>query len=199
MNEAEAIELCLKHKDPRGFEYLVGRYRRPAYYHALAFLRNAEDAADACQDSFSKAFVAMPELPGLDRFYPWFYRILKNRCLNILARRATRERYVAGRVAEEGTAASVSDEATPATEAVRRETVDGIMEVLSLLRPAHREILTLKYVNGLCYDEIAETLGIPRGTVMSRLFAARRAFRERYGSGGGRAENTEVETETVSP
>jgi hypothetical protein len=56
MNETRAIELCIRHRDPAGFEYLVKQYRREAFGHALALLGNADDAAEACQESFISAF-----------------------------------------------------------------------------------------------------------------------------------------------
>ncbi|MCP5106940.1 MAG: hypothetical protein GY950_26385, partial [bacterium] len=87
MNEKRAIELCLCHHDPLGFEYLAKKYRKEALYHAVSIVGNYEDAADACQESFSRAFAAIPRLQQLDRFYPWFYRILRNCCFNMLSRR----------------------------------------------------------------------------------------------------------------
>jgi RNA polymerase sigma factor (sigma-70 family) len=93
MTEEKAIHLCLKHHDPSGFEFLVRQFRREAFYHAQAWLPNESDAADAVQESFAAAFAAMPRLTQLDRFYPWFYRILRNRCLNFLARERVRNRY----------------------------------------------------------------------------------------------------------
>jgi DNA-directed RNA polymerase specialized sigma24 family protein len=78
MDEQYAIELCLKHKDPVGFEFLVQKYRREAFGHAYAFLGNQDDALDACQESFARAFAAIPGLPKLPQFYPWFYCILRN-------------------------------------------------------------------------------------------------------------------------
>ena len=89
MNEAQAIRLCLKHRDPAGFEFLVNKYRREAFFHAFALMGNREDAADACQESFRRAFTAIPGLASLDQFYPWFYSILRNCCLNMLGRRRT--------------------------------------------------------------------------------------------------------------
>ena len=91
MTEDKAIQLCLKKQDPHGFDYLVRKFRREAYFHAYSLLQNDSDAADACQESFASAFANMPKLSKLDKFYPWFYRILRNRCLNILSRRKTRE------------------------------------------------------------------------------------------------------------
>ena len=176
MTEARAISLCLKHRDPAGFEHLVRQFRREAFVHAVAFLGNPEDAEDACQECFSKAYDAMPRLRALDRFYPWFYRILRNHCLNVLARRGTRARH----------APEVSRQlrervpAKPAERLEERERREEIHAVLGRLEPEHREILVLKYFDGLSYAEISLRLGIPKGTVMSRLYHARRAFQSAY-------------------
>jgi RNA polymerase sigma-70 factor (ECF subfamily) len=177
MNEAQAIRLCLRHRDPVGFEYLVKKYRREAYYHAYALMRNREDAADACQESFQRAFMAIPKLVSLDRFYPWFYRILRNCCLNMLSRRRTilnHARETGSDIREEGT----FDD--PSSILEKKEEAQTVWRVLSDLDMDSREILSLKYIQGNSYEEIAQVLDIPRGTVMSRLFHARKAFREKY-------------------
>ena len=176
MTEEKAIRLCLKHRDPNGYEFLVRQFRREAFYHAHALLGNEADAADACQESFTCAFAALPKLHQLDKFYPWFYRILKNRCLNMLARRKTRENYAAEQRQQKLAGSATS----PASELLAREEKDKVWKLLNALSPEHREILTLKYIHDFRYDEISETLGIPRGTVMSRLYAARNAFRKLY-------------------
>src|SRR5687767_11461219 len=95
MDEQKAIDLCIKHRDPVGFDYLVRMFRREAYMHAYAMLGNDQDAADVCQDSFARAYAAMPKVQKLDRFYPWFYTILRHACLNILARQKTAATYQA--------------------------------------------------------------------------------------------------------
>jgi len=177
MNESKAIRLCLRHRDPAGFEYLVAQYRREAFYHAYSLLGNQEDAADACQDAFARAFSAMPRLSALDRFYPWFYRILRNRCLNLIDRRKTATDYADRKRRE---ASGLIEGSTPATNAEKREEIRQVWKLLNELSPEHREILTLKYIHGNRYDEISQTLEIPRGTVMSRLYAARKAFRKQY-------------------
>ncbi len=165
MTEEKAIRLCLDHRDPAGFEFLVKQFRREAYYHAYALLGNEADAADVCQDSFANAFAAMPRMAALDRFYPWFYRILRNRCLNLLDRRRTRERYAADQQSVPAERASV----TPGDQLEAREQRELVWLQLSELKENHREILTLKYIHDFSYAEISVTLGIPRGTVMSRL------------------------------
>lgn len=179
MTEEKAIRLCLKHRDPSGFEFLVRQFRREAYYHAQAWLGNESDAADAVQDSFAAAFAAMPGLTELDRFYPWFYRILRNRCLNLLARVRIRDRYREEQCQEAVRGPSV-ETSNPRTALEADEERTRVWRQLSQLKPKHREILTLKYIHEFSYAEIAETLGIPRGTVMSRLYESRAQFRERF-------------------
>jgi RNA polymerase sigma-70 factor (ECF subfamily) len=175
MDEQRAIQLCVRHRDPVGFEFLVHTYRREAFFHAFALLGNQEDALDACQDSFAKAYAAIPGLRELPQFYPWFFCILRNRCLNLIARRQTSDRYRALQQQEAGLA---WDAATPSHLLEQREQQQRLQRALASLKPEHREILLLKYVQEHRYETIARLLGLPRGTVMSRLYHARLALRE---------------------
>lgn len=177
MTEAKAIDLCLKDKDPVGFEFLVEQYKREAYYHALSFTNNREDAADACQDAFRKAFAAMPRLKSLDKFYPWFYRILKNHCINLYARKQTAQNY---RQATLDGKHPVRESVSPSEELMAKESRESVRQVIQGLKPEFKEILTLKYFSDKSYEEMAELLAIPRGTVMSRLYHARSAFRDAF-------------------
>jgi RNA polymerase sigma-70 factor (ECF subfamily) len=177
MDKQRAIRLCVKHRDPVGFEFLVQKYRREAFCHALALLGNQEDALDACQDSFVRAFVAIPRLRELPRFYPWFYCILRNRCLNLLARRQTSDGYRRSNQIVEAHAVEAND---PVSLLESREEQQRVRWALDSLKPDHRAILVMKYVQEHRYEEIALILRIPRGTVMSRLYHARTALREAY-------------------
>jgi len=177
MDERHAIQLCVKHRDPVGFEFLVHKYRREAFAHAFALLGNQEDALDACQDSFARAFAAIPGVRELPQFYPWFYCILRNRCLNLLARRQTSNRY--RELEQREPDRSVNSE-TPGSLLEMQEERQRVQHALKALKPEHREILVMKYAQEHRYEEIAGILGIPRGTVMSRLYHARTALREEY-------------------
>ena len=177
MNETSAINLCLRHQDPRGFEYLVEKYRREAYFHAISLLGDQEDAADICQEAFTRAFVAIPKLTGLDRFYPWFYQILRNCCLNLLSRKKIASRYCRENKRQE---ADTSERTSPSFLLEQKEEQGTIWQALRELKPEFREILLMKYIDNCSYDEISQNLQIPRGTVMSRLYHARRAFKDRY-------------------
>jgi RNA polymerase sigma-70 factor (ECF subfamily) len=177
MDEQRAIQLCVKHRDPVGFEFLVQKYRREAYVHAFALMGNQEDALDACQDSFARAFASIPRLSELTQFYPWFYCILRNRCLNLLARRQTSDRF---REAQQDDASRGIDAGHPGSLLEQQEAQQQMQCALQSLKPVHREILVMKYMQDHSYAEIAGLLGIPRGTVMSRLYHARMELREQY-------------------
>jgi RNA polymerase sigma factor (sigma-70 family) len=127
MNETKAVKMCLKERDPIGFEFLVEQYKREAYYHALSFTNNKEDAADACQDAFRKAFAAMPRLASQDNFYPWFYRILKNHCINMSARKRTANNYRQATIDGKNPQAQSIN---PSEELLKKEARESIRTVL---------------------------------------------------------------------
>jgi RNA polymerase sigma-70 factor (ECF subfamily) len=177
MDEQRAIQLCVKHQDPVGFEFLVQKYRREAFVHAFALLGNQDDALDACQDSFAKAYSVINKLPALPKFYPWFYCILRNRCFNLIERRRTSQRY---REMHQQEPTLATETVTPSHLLEQEEERSKVHRALESLKPEHRAILVMKYVQDHPYEEIAGILGIPRGTVMSRLYHARMALREAY-------------------
>jgi len=178
MDEKRAIKLCLAHRDPRGFEHLYKTYRRNAYFHALALMGNPEDAVDACQESFTRAYRAMPGLKHLEAFYPWFYTILRNCCLNMLSRRNTAMKHGPGRSRSPDT--DGVEPSRPDGILMRKEEQARVWQTLRALKPAFREILLMKYMEGASYNDISDRLNIPKGTVMSRLFHARKAFKEAH-------------------
>lgn len=177
MNERRAIELCIKYRDPIGFEFLVRKYEREARFHAYALLRNRDDAAEACQESFASAFASLPLLTELTAFYPWFYRVLRNRCLNLLERRRNAHAYAAAETAARDAAPFAP---SPDADLDRKREGARVLAVLATLSLESREILALKYLRDYDYATLAQLLGIPRGTVMSRLFHARKAFQRAW-------------------
>jgi RNA polymerase sigma-70 factor (ECF subfamily) len=160
MDEGAVIERCLK-GDWEAFRFLVERYQRQAVGHALALLGNREDARDAAQEAFIDAFRALGRFDSSRRFYPWFYVLLRNRCYKLIGKR------------HEAESIEEAEILAPQTGLAEEERV-ALESALRALAKDEREIVTLKYLDGFSYDEIAELLEIPRGTVMSRLFYARR-------------------------
>lgn len=159
MDDKPAIDKC-RNGEHEAFRYLVERYQRQAVSHATAILGNREDALDAAQEAFIDAFRAIKSFDEARPFYPWFYVLLRNRCYKMAARRRETE--------------SVDETMIVASNSLPREQTLALEEALLSLDREDREIVTLKYFDGLSYDELAERLEIPKGTVMSRLFHARR-------------------------
>lgn len=154
---------------------LVSRYMRRAYYAALGLVGSHDDALDLSQEAFSRAFRARMSLDPNRSFYTWLYTILRRLCFNFLRDRKARSQKLAeaaGWLAEEARARVAAQSPVRAAElAEHRRRVAGAIEQLP---DRQREVLVLKEFEGLGYREIAELLGIPIGTVMSRLYAARR-------------------------
>ena len=163
--------------DNRAFGELVTRYMRQAYFAALGLVGNHDDALDLSQEAFARAFRARRSLDPERPFYPWLYQILRRLCFNFLRNRKSRAAKLiaaGGWLAEEAHARAARQSPERVTErAELRRRVQAAMATL----PAHeREVLIMREFEGLKYREIADLLGIPIGTVMSRLYAARKAL-----------------------
>jgi RNA polymerase sigma-70 factor (ECF subfamily) len=132
-------------------------------------VRSREDAEDAVQEAAIKAYGAFARYNPSCPFKGWWLAILRNCCRDLLRRRRSRPATVAMERVE-----------LPAKAACPSGLYRDLQEALDLLSEAHREILQLRYFGGCSYREIAGVLGIPAGTVMSRLYAARQALTEIY-------------------
>lgn len=170
MDDSAAIKKC-QAGDKDAFRYLVERYQAEAMGHALAILADREDALDAVQEAFLDAYQALGRFDTSRQFYPWFYTILRNRCFKLLV----------GRRKNVGVSLDDAIILEPVGE-VSPEIRLSLEHALLELSPAERELVTLKHLDGLSYDELAERLEIPKGTVMSRLFNARKRLREKLAS-----------------
>ncbi len=167
MDDPVAIKKC-KTGDKDAFRYLVERYQAEAMGHAVAIVADREDALDVVQEAFIDAYQALGRFDTSRQFYPWFYTILRNRCFKLLLGR------------RKNSAVSLDDALmlAPQSEVLPEDRL-ALERALLDLSPAEREIVTLKHLDGLSYDELARRLEIPKGTVMSRLFHARRRLREK--------------------
>jgi RNA polymerase sigma-70 factor (ECF subfamily) len=167
MDDPTAIQL-LRAGDKEAFRHLVERYQAQAVGHATAILGHREDALDAVQEAFIDAFQALDRFDLSRRFYPWFYTILRNCCYKLAASRKRRETEDTAELELLAPVPDVTHEETMLLERALRE-----------LSPPERELLTLKHLDGLSSEELAERLGVPQGTIMSRLYHARKHLRQR--------------------
>ena len=181
-DEKELIERA-QGGDHRAFQTLVEEHQRKAYTVAYGILRDQDAAIDATQDAFVKVFKSLPKFHGQSSFYTWLYRIVVNVCID-KKRKAARsveveydDSYMQSTdepVAAPTLASTHID--TPEQAYAREELRTQMGAAMDTLSASHREILVLREVQGMSYDELAETLELPRGTVMSRLFHARKKF-----------------------
>jgi RNA polymerase sigma-70 factor (ECF subfamily) len=166
MDDQTAIEKC-RAGDKEAFRHLVEHYQAEAIGHAIAILGNREDAMDAVQEAFIDCFQALDRIDLTRRFYPWFYVILRNRCFKLGSGRKKREM-----------SSSETEILAPASSIQPEDTM--ILERALLELPAEdRELITLRHLDGLSYQELAERLEVPQGTIMSRLHHARKRLRDR--------------------
>lgn len=167
--------------DQRAFKLLVERYQRKAYAVALGMVRDREEALDIAQEAFVRVYKYLDHFKGDSSFYTWLYRIVSNLCIDALRRKGPGRTDVV-----EFDETQALDEAftsagalgtrlgtNPQKSALRRELAQKIQEALAQVPEKHRAILLLREVEGMSYEELAATLKVPKGTVMSRLFHAR--------------------------
>lgn len=157
--------------DARAFRLLVERHQRRVVAIALGMVRNRQDALDVAQEAFLRVHCALGSFDGQSQFSTWLYRIVHNLCIDHLRRRRIEVEFDE-RDASLRPAPAVGDD--PARAVADRELRARFVTALETLSPAHRAVLTLREVEGLSYQQIAEVVGCSIGTVMSRLFHARR-------------------------
>ncbi len=173
--EREVVRMS-KSGDSRSYEPLVRAYEGPGLRLAIGMLGSVDEATDALQDAFIKAWQSLHRFDITRPFGPWFFQILRNQCRDVIRSRQSRERHeVRDDLIEIRPAGASSD---PARRHERGEASMILWRALDALADEHREILVLKELQGFRYSEISEILRIPEGTVASRLYHARDALRE---------------------
>lgn len=169
--------------DREAFKELVERYQRRVYSICFGMLKNADDSMDVSQEVFVKVYRYIEKFNRQSSFYTWLYRITVNMCIDHI-RKNSRHRSVDydDRIGRDGSVAG-DENIMPSTLGFnpdkvygRKELREKMLEALETLSEKHRTILILREVEGLSYEELAEVLDISKGTVMSRLFHARRYF-----------------------
>ena len=162
--------------DTAAFGRLVGKYQDRLYNSLLRVLGCAEDARDVTQDALVQAFVKLDSFRGSSAFYTWLYRIAFNLAMSH-ARRGHKMDSLDRAKADWG-GEPVDGHPSPDADILRREQVELVHAGLAALSMEYRQILVLREIDGCRYEEIAEILALPIGTVRSRLFRARLQLRD---------------------
>ena len=161
--------------DRRAQAQLAQEYRRPMYFLALQLLGNPDDAMDVVQDSLVRFLTNLHRFDESRPLRPWLFQIVRNRVIDLMRRRKVRKHDSIDARDDEGNpqVQLLDPTVDPHRDAKQSQLRVHLWQALESLSPAQREILVLRDYQDLSYAEIAETLKIPIGTVMSRLHGAR--------------------------
>jgi RNA polymerase sigma-70 factor (ECF subfamily) len=165
LSDSEAIQ-AVRAGDREAYKVIVERYMRRAYGIAITFVRNPQDALDVSQMAFIKAYRNLKRFDTTRPFFPWFYKILRNICLDQL-RRASRSREI-----------PLEDIGTLKAETRDHDMRQILWLAIEALPLEQREPIVLHYFEGMSYRDLAETLDRPIGTIMSSLYYARQRLKK---------------------
>jgi RNA polymerase sigma-70 factor (ECF subfamily) len=179
--DAELVQR-VQRGDKKAFDVLVSKYQYKITQLVSRYIKDPHEALDVAQESFIKAYRALPSFRGESAFYTWLYRITINTAKNHIATRARRpsDGEIDVEEAEQFESGSrLRNQETPEGLLMTEELANVIQKALNDLPDELRTAITLREFDGLSYDEIAEVMNCPVGTVRSRIFRAREAIEKR--------------------
>ncbi|OGP80840.1 MAG: hypothetical protein A2Y95_11530 [Deltaproteobacteria bacterium RBG_13_65_10] len=178
--DLEVVRRC-QEGQADAFQILVERYQQRALRLAYRYVRSQDDAQDIVQDAFIRVFRSIKEFRNESHFYTWFYRILVNLALDHIRRNKNQGlEFQDGALLRSQSAGDGQTKKTnPREELWSKQRREAITEAIDALPPDQRTTVILREIDGLSYEEIAQVTKVPIGTVMSRLFYARRKLQEK--------------------
>ena len=186
-----ALAAAASRGDRQAFGRLVDLHKRSVHGLCLRLLRDPEDARDGAQEAFARAYAALATFDPAQPFAPWVLRIARNHCLDVLRRRGPEARPVSldADAGDDGPARELADPDAPrADEALeRRQLAGSLAQAIADLPENYREVIHLFHVEHMSYKEIAATMEVPIGTVMTWLHRARGRLRAALSEPGAEA------------
>ena len=168
--------------DKKAFDILVLKYQQRVMNILSRFVRDPAEVQDLAQETFIKAYRALATFRGDSAFYTWVYRIAINTAKNFIVaqgRRPPRDDVEASEAEQYGGAEGLQEQASPERVLLKDEIAEMVFKTIDELPDDLKMAITLREIEGLSYDEIAETMSCPIGTVRSRIFRAREAIDEK--------------------
>ncbi len=168
--------------DKKAFDMLVLKYQNRIVQLVSRFISNREDALDVAQETFIKAYRALPNFEGKSAFYTWLYRIAVNTAKNwsiARSRRPAKRESELSEAEQYEFESTMKDQASPDRLVMKDELEKALYSSIEALPEELRSAIVLREMEGLSYDEIAHVMDCPVGTVRSRIFRARESIHER--------------------
>jgi len=181
-DERKLVEAA-RRGDAEAFKQLVLKHQRKAYAVALGMVHDADEARDICQEAFLKAHKNLAGFEGDAQFFTWLYRIVANLCIDHLRKRRGEKMEFDETIATPDAADDTGIAPRrlgfdPARALADKELRAHIQAALGKLSASHRAVLVMREVEGLSYKEMADMMNCSIGTIMSRLFHARKKMQE---------------------
>jgi RNA polymerase sigma-70 factor (ECF subfamily) len=177
-DEDRRLIASAKSGDKNAFKELVLRHQRRAFAVAIGLVRDENDAKEVVQEAFLRVYRGLDAFEGTSSFFTWFYRIVTNLAIDVMRKPSRRESEPLDPedIGDEGHQPLIArfDGADPLDVVRRREMQARIAAALGELPAYHRGVILMREVEGMSYEEMAEAMGVSKGTIMSRLFHARK-------------------------
>lgn len=175
----ELVQRALKNEED-AYEKLMSRYKDSIYFMLLKMVNNKADAEDLTLEAFGKAFMRLEQYSPKYAFSTWLFRIASNNCIDHLRKKKMKTTSIDQSEDDEGIATIflTSTNLNPEQEAIRKQKMKMMRELVEKLKPQYKMLIELRYFQDLSYDEIAVKLEIPLGTVKAQLFRARTVLKD---------------------
>ena len=162
--------------DQKAFAELMHRYKDSIYFMALKMVNNKEDAMDLTVETFAKAFEKLDKYQPDFAFSTWLFRVGTNNCIDFIRKKKLNTQSINSMVDDDGDERPLqikADTLNPEEESMRKQQSQTLKLLIDNLPPRYRNLIVLRYFDELSYEEIAEQLDLPLGTVKAQLFRAR--------------------------
>ncbi|HET6244042.1 MAG: sigma-70 family RNA polymerase sigma factor [Bacteroidetes bacterium] len=177
-HDYKLVILAVENGDQKAYAELMMRYRDSIYFMLLKMVNNRDDADDLTIEAFGKAFKRLGQYTPNYAFSTWLFKIASNNCIDFIRKRKNKSTFSIDKTFEneEGGEMSIdlkSSMLDPEEKVIKKEKIKLMHEVVEKLKPRYRELVELRYFQEYSYEEIADKLDIPLGTVKAQLFRAR--------------------------
>jgi len=164
-----------KKDDQAAYAQLMDRYREAIYYMLLKMVNNANDAEDLTIEAFSKAFKNLEQYTPNFAFSTWLFKIASNNCIDFIRKKRIDHISLDREIGDRDRASNIimAEVPDPEEDLIKKQKATLMRSVVTTLKPRYRDLVELRYFKEYSYDEIADELNLPLGTVKAQLFRAR--------------------------
>lgn len=177
------VKRALDHGDEKAYTEIMERYREPIYYMLYKMINNAMDAEDLTIEAFGKAFKNLHQYSPSHAFSTWLYKIATNNCIDFIRKKKMKtfslDAEVGGNGEKDGYKIEPAAQTrSPEGEVINSQKIEAVQKVVQFLKPRYRTLIELRYFKEYSYDEIAQEMQLPLGTVKAQLFRAKELLYE---------------------